>query len=82
MQAIANAAAEEDEFVKEFLINERKYPFLIEDLLTTELWREKIFTQFVTCKFEPKITFPVYMVVSRYTGFAVVKRSGNNKLLL
>ncbi|XP_067932276.1 zinc finger MYND domain-containing protein 10-like [Watersipora subatra] len=63
MQAIANAAAEESEFVKEFLINEGKYPMLIEDLLTTELWREKIFSQFIAVKFEPKITFPVYMVL-------------------
>ncbi|KAF6031713.1 ZMYND10 [Bugula neritina] len=30
MQAVANATAEENEFVKEFLINDSKYPLLIE----------------------------------------------------
>jgi len=64
MQAVANATAEENEFVKEFLINDSKYPLLIEDLISTELWREKIFNQLISSKFEPTITFPVYMVVS------------------
>lgn len=63
MQAIANASAEENEFVKEFLISEGKLRLVVEDLIATELWREKIFSQFIASKFEPKISFPVYMVV-------------------
>ena len=64
MQAIANATAQEHEFVKEFLINESKYPLLVKDLMMTELWREKVFQKLVSIKFEPNMTFPLYMVVS------------------
>lgn len=64
MQAITNASAQENEFVKEYLVNESKYPLLVTDLIMTEVWREKIFRNLIDTKFEPKITFPVYMVVS------------------
>lgn len=64
MQAIVNAAAHENEFVKEFLINEAKYTLLVRDLLATEVWREKVFRLLLDMKYEPKLTFPIYMVVS------------------
>lgn len=64
MQAIVNATAQEHEFVKEFLINESKYPLLVTDLIMTELWREKVFQKLISIKFEPNMTFPLYMVVS------------------
>ena len=38
-------------------------PVLIADLLSTEVWKEKIFTELLDMKFEPKTTFPLYMVV-------------------
>jgi len=63
MQAIINATAQENEFVKEFLINEEKFPVLIHQLMATEIWKEFVFPKLVEKKFEPKITFPLYMVV-------------------
>lgn len=64
MQAVVNASAQEHEFVKEFLINESKYPVLIQDLIATELWRDKVFLTMIEIEYEPKVTFPLYMVVS------------------
>lgn len=38
---------------------------LIYDLLMTEVWKEKVFTEIVDTEgFEPKTTFPLYMAVS------------------
>lgn len=39
---------------------------IIKDLLTTEIWKEKIFSALINMEFEPKTTFPIYMVVSMY----------------
>lgn len=65
MQAIVNASGEQNEFVKEFLINESKFPLIIYDLIATEMWREKIFSELIAMKYDPDITFPIYMVVCR-----------------
>lgn len=62
IQAILNVSADEDEFVKSFLVSHAKVPVLITDLLSTEIWKEKIFPELLDMKFEPKTTFPLYMV--------------------
>lgn len=62
IQAILNASADEDEFIKSFIVSFEKVPVLITDLLATEVWKEKIFTELLEMKFEPKTTFPLYMV--------------------
>lgn len=38
-------------------------PLLINDLIVTEVWKEKVFPELVHLKVEPKATFPIYMVV-------------------
>ncbi|KAL4226154.1 Zinc finger MYND domain-containing protein 10 [Mactra antiquata] len=64
MQAIVNASAQEDEFVKDFLISCDKLTVLIYDLLLTEVWKEKIFPLILeTDGFDPKTTFPLYMAL-------------------
>ncbi|XP_071158013.1 zinc finger MYND domain-containing protein 10-like [Mytilus edulis] len=63
MQAVLNASVQEDEFIKDFLISYGKTDVLIKDLLTTEIWKEKIFTELIEMEFEPKTTFPIYMVL-------------------
>uniref|UniRef100_A0A8C4NFT1 Zinc finger MYND domain-containing protein 10 n=1 Tax=Eptatretus burgeri TaxID=7764 RepID=A0A8C4NFT1_EPTBU len=64
MQAALNASVKEEEFVKELLISYNGLPILIHDLLSTELWKHKIFP--ILCRlqdFKPKATFPFYIVI-------------------
>ncbi|KAK0063242.1 zinc finger MYND domain-containing protein 10 [Biomphalaria pfeifferi] len=63
MQAVINAAAKEEEFVKEYFISYGKIQLLIEDLLTTEVWKQKIFPELIEMEFEPRTTFPIYIVL-------------------
>ncbi|XP_064633011.1 zinc finger MYND domain-containing protein 10-like [Lineus longissimus] len=63
MQAVISASAQEEEFVKEYLITAAKIPLLIQDLLSVEIWKQKIFTEFSNINFQPKTTFPIYMVL-------------------
>uniref|UniRef100_A0A6Q2XAG4 Zinc finger MYND domain-containing protein 10 n=1 Tax=Esox lucius TaxID=8010 RepID=A0A6Q2XAG4_ESOLU len=64
MQAILNASATEDEFIKEFLVSLGKIPTLVHEMILVELWKHKIFP--ILCQlqdFNPKSTFPLYMVI-------------------
>ncbi len=40
-----------------------KIPVIIHELIATEVWKQNVFTQFITLNLEPKVAFPVYMVV-------------------
>ncbi|PIK56282.1 putative zinc finger MYND domain-containing protein 10 [Apostichopus japonicus] len=53
MQAVLNASADEDEYIS----------MLITDLLTSEVWRSKIFSIIKKLDFEPKTTIPLYMAL-------------------
>ncbi|XP_051874351.1 zinc finger MYND domain-containing protein 10 [Pristis pectinata] len=64
MQAIINATAEQDEFVKEHIYSLGKVPILIHELIAVEVWKQKVFP--VLCHlqdFNPKSTFPIYIVI-------------------
>ncbi|XP_074645727.1 zinc finger MYND domain-containing protein 10-like [Tubulanus polymorphus] len=63
MQAIISAAAQENEFIKEYFISSDKVPTLIHQLITTETWKNRIFPAMQEMKFEPKTTFSIYMVL-------------------
>ncbi|XP_019634170.1 PREDICTED: zinc finger MYND domain-containing protein 10-like [Branchiostoma belcheri] len=63
MQAIISASSNEDEFVKEFLVSYDKIPVLIHELLTVEVWTQKIFSLLVRMDFQPSSTIPVYTVL-------------------
>lgn len=63
MQAVLNATAQEDEFIKDFLISCGKVNVVVHDLILTEVWKEMIFPVLVDMNFEPKTTFPLYMVL-------------------
>ncbi|XP_059150753.1 zinc finger MYND domain-containing protein 10-like [Physella acuta] len=63
MQAVINAAAKEDEFVKEYFISYGKINLLIQDLITTEIWKQKVFPELIDMEFEPKTTFPIYIIL-------------------
>ena len=39
-------------------------PILIHELITVELWRDKVFPQLFKIDFEPKNTFVMYLIVS------------------
>uniref|UniRef100_A0A671W899 Zinc finger MYND domain-containing protein 10 n=1 Tax=Sparus aurata TaxID=8175 RepID=A0A671W899_SPAAU len=64
MQAILNASAMHDEFVKEFLVSYGKIPVLVHEMILVEVWKHKVFP--VLCQlqdFNPKNTFHLYMVI-------------------
>uniref|UniRef100_T1J7X5 WD repeat-containing protein on Y chromosome n=1 Tax=Strigamia maritima TaxID=126957 RepID=T1J7X5_STRMM len=42
MQAVTNASANEDEFVKELLLLYNKIPILIHELIVMEIWKQKL----------------------------------------
>ncbi|XP_006631200.2 zinc finger MYND domain-containing protein 10 [Lepisosteus oculatus] len=64
MQAILNASASQDEFIKDFLVSLGKVPILIREMISVEIWKQKVLP--VLCQlqdFNPKSTFPLYMVI-------------------
>ncbi|XP_041816678.1 zinc finger MYND domain-containing protein 10 [Chelmon rostratus] len=64
MQAILNASAMHDEFVKELLISYGKIPVLVHEMILVEVWKQKVFP--ILCQlqdFNPKNTFHLYMVI-------------------
>ncbi|CAF0725701.1 unnamed protein product [Didymodactylos carnosus] len=60
MQAILNATRNEEEYVKEAIIQCEKLPVLVSQLITTEIWRQQIFNELIRMKFDAKITFSIY----------------------
>ena len=63
MQALCNALNNEDEFVKEFLINHDKLSMLVADLIITDLWKKKVFPKLSEAIKESKATFPFYFIL-------------------
>ncbi|XP_068951740.1 zinc finger MYND domain-containing protein 10 [Petaurus breviceps papuanus] len=65
MQAILDAtSSSQGEPIQELLVTHGKIPTLIEELISVEMWKQKVFP--VLCKledFKPHNTFPIYMVV-------------------
>ncbi|XP_060926512.1 zinc finger MYND domain-containing protein 10 [Limanda limanda] len=64
MQAILNASAMQDEFIKELLVSYGKIPLLIHEMILVEVWKQKVFP--ILCQlqdFNPKSTFHLYMVI-------------------
>ncbi|XP_065190522.1 zinc finger MYND domain-containing protein 10-like [Sycon ciliatum] len=64
MQAIINAQSQADPYVKEALTLHDKMDVLIEQLLTVEVWKEKVFPPLVDKEgFSPQQTFPIVMLL-------------------
>ncbi|XP_002132177.2 zinc finger MYND domain-containing protein 10 [Ciona intestinalis] len=63
MQSLVSASANEDEFVKELLISLGKVQFIIEDLISVEVWKQFVFSVIVKTNFKPPTTIPIYMVL-------------------
>uniref|UniRef100_A0A3Q2CIN1 Zinc finger MYND domain-containing protein 10 n=1 Tax=Cyprinodon variegatus TaxID=28743 RepID=A0A3Q2CIN1_CYPVA len=64
MQAILNASAMHDEFVKELLVSFGKIPVLVHEMILVEVWKQKVFP--ILCQlqdFNPKCTFHLYMLI-------------------
>ncbi|XP_011612307.2 zinc finger MYND domain-containing protein 10 [Takifugu rubripes] len=64
MQAILNASAAHDEFVKDMLASYGKIPVLVHEMIIIEVWKQHVFP--ILCRlrdFKPKNTFPLYMVI-------------------
>ncbi|KAG7493594.1 hypothetical protein JOB18_012644 [Solea senegalensis] len=64
MQAILNASAMHDEFIKEQLVSYGKIPLLVHEMILVEVWKHKVFP--VLCQlqdFNPRSTFHLYMVI-------------------
>uniref|UniRef100_A0A4W6CHM1 Zinc finger, MYND-type containing 10 n=1 Tax=Lates calcarifer TaxID=8187 RepID=A0A4W6CHM1_LATCA len=64
MQAILNASAMHDEFVKELLVSYGKIPVLVYEMILVEVWKQKVFP--ILCQlqdFNPNNTFHLYMVI-------------------
>lgn len=62
MQAILDANRNTHEYVREAIVSNDKLPILISQLITTEIWREKIFRELIVMNFEPKVTFSIYII--------------------
>ncbi|KAF1391816.1 hypothetical protein PFLUV_G00046000 [Perca fluviatilis] len=64
MQAILNASAMHDEFIKELLVSFGKIPVLVHEMILVEVWKHKVFP--ILCQlqdFNPNNTFHLYMVI-------------------
>uniref|UniRef100_A0A8D0G8T8 Zinc finger MYND domain-containing protein 10 n=1 Tax=Sphenodon punctatus TaxID=8508 RepID=A0A8D0G8T8_SPHPU len=64
MQAILSAASGQEQPLVELLVIYTKVPILIEELITVEIWKHKVFP--ILCQledFKPKSTFPIYLVL-------------------
>uniref|UniRef100_A0A8D3DA49 Zinc finger MYND domain-containing protein 10 n=1 Tax=Scophthalmus maximus TaxID=52904 RepID=A0A8D3DA49_SCOMX len=64
IQAILNAAAVHNEFIKELLVSYGKITLLVHEMILVEVWKQKVFP--VLCQlqdFNPKSTFHLYMVI-------------------
>ncbi|XP_042569845.1 zinc finger MYND domain-containing protein 10 [Cyprinus carpio] len=64
MQAILNASANQEEFIKDLFVSLGKIPTLVHAMILTEVWKYKVFP--IICKlqdFNPKSTFLLYMVI-------------------
>nr|XP_019957103.1 PREDICTED: zinc finger MYND domain-containing protein 10 [Paralichthys olivaceus] len=64
IQAILNASAMHDEFIKELLVSYGKIPLLIREMILVEMWKQKVFP--ILCQLQdviPKSTFHLYMVI-------------------
>ncbi|XP_029773495.1 zinc finger MYND domain-containing protein 10 isoform X3 [Suricata suricatta] len=64
MQAILDATTSQGEPIQELLVTHGKIPTLVVELITVEMWKQKVFP--VLCRledFKPQNTFPIYMVV-------------------
>ncbi|XP_065407453.1 zinc finger MYND domain-containing protein 10 isoform X2 [Chrysemys picta bellii] len=64
MQAILSASASQEQLLIELLVNYAKIPTLIEELISVEIWKHKVFPVLCQLKdFKPKSTFPIYLVL-------------------
>uniref|UniRef100_A0A674IZ68 Zinc finger MYND-type containing 10 n=1 Tax=Terrapene triunguis TaxID=2587831 RepID=A0A674IZ68_9SAUR len=64
MQAILSASAGQEQLLIELLVNYAKIPTLIEELISVEIWKHKVFPVLCQLKdFKPKSTFPIYLVL-------------------
>ncbi|XP_048348072.1 zinc finger MYND domain-containing protein 10 isoform X3 [Sphaerodactylus townsendi] len=64
MQALLSASAGHEQLLIELLVNYNKIPTLVEELITVEIWKQKIFPILCRLKdFMPKSTFPIYLVL-------------------
>ncbi|XP_068013952.1 zinc finger MYND domain-containing protein 10 [Melanerpes formicivorus] len=64
MHAILSASMGQEQLLTELLVTNAKIPVLIEELISVEIWKHKIFP--VLCQledFKPRSTFPIYMVL-------------------
>uniref|UniRef100_A0A8D0A3F4 Zinc finger MYND domain-containing protein 10 n=1 Tax=Sander lucioperca TaxID=283035 RepID=A0A8D0A3F4_SANLU len=64
MQAILNASAMHDEFIKELLVSFGKIPVLVHEMILVEVWKHKVFPILYQLQdFNPNNTFHLYMVI-------------------
>jgi len=61
-QAVASATCQTDEFVKEYLITHDKVSVLVHNLITTEVWKEKVFP-IILKKVTLESSFNLYMMM-------------------
>jgi len=70
-QAVASATCQTDEFVKEFLVTHDKIPVLISNLITTEVWKEKVFPHILK-KVSRESSFQLYMMMYHEAPLATI----------
>jgi len=57
----------------------RQIPVLICELIATEIWKEKVFPEFLDLQLEQELLFPIYMVVSIFHSLFLRQISGIGK---
>ncbi|BHF69439.1 Zinc finger MYND domain-containing protein 10 [Sparganum proliferum] len=60
MQAVVSARSGGDEFIKEFVLTHQKIPFLIRDLISTEIWKQKVLKRVLKRMPDDLPSFPIY----------------------
>ncbi|XP_037092951.1 zinc finger MYND domain-containing protein 10-like [Pollicipes pollicipes] len=63
MQALLEAQGQKEENVKDLIISRDRLPFLIKDLILTEVWRDKIFPEVLKQNEKPKTSIGIYIVL-------------------
>jgi len=52
---------------------------LISELIATEIWKEKVFPEFLDLQLEQELLFPIYIVVGIFILFLLPGKAVNNE---
>jgi len=63
LQALLSASNQEDEYINELFNTHNKLETIVENLLITEVWKNKVLSIILKTNFQPTSTIPMYMAI-------------------